>query len=52
LHANLAHAPIFIIVTPSDRFHLEAVVRDRNVPEKQVWRAEIVLLSADGLGTN
>ena len=52
LHANLAHAPIFIIVTPSDRFHLEEVVRDRNVPQKQVWRAEIVLLSADGLGTN
>jgi len=31
---------------------LEALVRDRNVPQKQVWRAEIVLLSADGLGTN
>src|SRR5260370_31826008 len=43
---------ISIIVTPSDRFRLEALVRDRNVPQKQVWRAEIVLLSADGLGTN
>jgi hypothetical protein len=31
---------------------LEALVRDRNVPQKQVWRAEIVLLSADGLGIN
>src|SRR6201981_1195824 len=43
---------ISIIVTPSDRFRLEALVRDRNAPQKQVWRAEIVLLSADGLGTN
>src|SRR4029077_2452387 len=25
---------------------------DANAPKKQVWRAEIVLLSADGLGTN
>jgi hypothetical protein len=30
-------------------FQLEALVRDRNAPQKQVWRAEIVLLSADGL---
>src|ERR1700741_4879045 len=42
---------ISIIVTPSDRFRLEALVRDRNAPQKRVWRAEIVLLSADGLGT-
>ena len=26
-------------------------MRDRNAPQKQVWRAEIVLLSADGVGT-
>jgi transposase len=25
---------------------------DRNAPQKHVWRAEIVLFSADGLGTN
>ena len=25
---------------------------DRNSPQKQVWRAQIVLLSADGVGTN
>jgi len=43
---------ISIIVTPSDRLRLEALVRDRNAPQKQVWRAEIVLLSADGVGTN
>jgi transposase len=43
---------ISITVSPSDRLRLEAIVRDRNAPQKQVWRAEIVLLSADGLGTN
>ena len=43
---------ISITVTPSDRLRLEALVRDRNAPQKQVWRAEIVLLSADGVGTH
>jgi transposase len=27
-------------------------VRDRNTPQKHVWRCKIVLLSADGVGTN
>ena len=35
----------------SDRRRLEAIVRDRNAPHKHFWRAEIVLLTADGLGT-
>jgi len=43
---------ISITVSPSDRLRLEALVRDRNAPQKHVWRAEIVLLSADGYGTN
>ena len=30
---------------------MEAIVRDRNAPQKHVWRAEIVLLTAEGLGT-
>jgi hypothetical protein len=30
---------------------LEAIVRDRNAPQKHVWRAEIVLLTAEELGT-
>ena len=34
-----------------DRRRLEAIVRDRNAPQKHVWRAEIVLLTAKGLGT-
>ena len=28
-----------------------ALTRDRNAPQKHVWRAEIILLSADGVGT-
>jgi hypothetical protein len=28
------------------------VVKDRNAAQKHVWRAQIVLLSADGVGTN
>jgi hypothetical protein len=31
---------------------LATLARDRNAPHKHVWRAEIVLLSADGVGTN
>ena len=42
---------ISLDVSPADRRRLEALVRDRNTAQKQVWRAEIVLLSADGLGT-
>jgi len=30
---------------------LEAVIGSENSPQKHVWRARIVLLSADGLGT-
>jgi transposase len=39
-------------LNPGDRERLEAVVGDRNSPQKHVWRAEIVLLTVDGLGTN
>jgi len=43
---------ISITVMPADRVRLEAIVRDRNSPQKHVWRARIVLLTADGQGTN
>ena len=36
---------------PGDRNRLEAVVGSGNSPQKHVWRARIVLLSADGVGT-
>ena len=42
---------ISLDVSPADRRRLQALVRDRNTAQKHVWRAEIVLLSADGLGT-
>src|SRR5829696_7102340 len=42
---------ISIGVSPFDRDRLEAIVRDRNAAQKHVWRAEIVLLTADGFGT-
>jgi transposase len=42
---------ISIAVTPADRGRLQSIVRDRNSPQKHVWRARIVLLSGDGLGT-
>jgi transposase len=35
----------------ADRSTLEAAVADRNSPQKHVWRARIVLLTADGHGT-
>ena len=43
---------VSITITPSDRHRLEAVARDRNAAQKHVWRAKIVLLSTDGIGTN
>jgi transposase len=42
---------ISIRVSPEDRARLERLVADRNTPAKVVWRAAIVLATADGLGT-
>ncbi len=39
-------------VSPANRAHLEAIIADRNSSSKAVWRAEIVIATADGLGTN
>ena len=33
------------------RARLEAIVADRNSPQKHVWRARIILATADGCGT-
>ena len=40
-----------ISLTLSNRAQLESWVLGRNTPQKQVWRARIVLLAADGAGT-
>src|SRR5271154_7293381 len=43
---------ISITLKPADRRRLKVLAGDRNAPHKHVWRAEIVLLSADGIGTH
>src|SRR5260370_1440236 len=43
---------ITVDVKAADRARLEAIVADRNSPQKHVWRARIVLLTGDGVGTN
>ena len=40
-----------MFVGTADRARLAAIVADRNSPQKHVWRAEVVLLSAERLGT-
>jgi len=40
-----------IQLSATDRNELESVVANRNSPQKHVWRAKIVLLTADGHGT-
>jgi transposase len=41
-----------LFVSSSDRERLAAIVADRNSRQKHVWRAEVVLLTADRFGTN
>ncbi len=42
---------ISVEVSAADRARLEAIVADRNSPQKHVWRARIILATADGCGT-
>ncbi len=42
---------IVVNVTVADRTRLEAIVASGNTRQKHMWRAKIVLLTADGLGT-
>jgi uncharacterized protein YhjY with autotransporter beta-barrel domain len=44
-------AGIVVNVTRADRRRLEAIVADRSAPQKHVWRANIILATADGYGT-
>src|SRR5438132_12422424 len=43
---------ISITVTPADRVRLQSIIRDRNSPQKHVWRPRIIVLTADGNGTS
>jgi transposase len=42
---------ITVEASAADRARLEAVVADRNSPQKHVWRARIILATAEGVGT-
>src|SRR5258708_35346455 len=44
-------AGIVVNVTRADRRRLEAIVADRGASQKHVWRANIILATADGCGT-
>ena len=43
---------ICLYVGPANRLALDAVIKSRNSSSKTVWRARIVLATADGHGTN
>ena len=43
---------ISLSVTFADRARLRALVKDRNASQKHVWRAQIALLTTEGVGTN
>ena len=43
---------ISVSLSPSDRERLDKISKDRNAVRKHAWRAEIVLLSGDGVGTS
>jgi hypothetical protein len=45
------HRAITTDLNETDRHQLMAIVADRNSPQKHVWRAQIILLTADGCGT-
>jgi transposase len=45
-------AGITVNVTREDRRRLAAVVSNRSAPQKHVWRAHIILATADGCGTS
>jgi hypothetical protein len=44
-------AGIVVNVTREDRLRLEAIVADRSAPQKHVWRAKVILATADECGT-
>jgi transposase len=42
---------VVVDVSVANRAGLEAIVADQNSPQKHVWRARVILLTAAGLGT-
>ena len=47
----MRRSDICLYLGPAARSELQALITDRNTPRKLVWRAEIVLATAEGHGT-
>ena len=47
----MRHDDFCLYLGPADRAELRALRTNRNTPRKLVWRADVVLATADGLGT-
>jgi transposase len=41
-----------LFVSSADRVRLAAIIADRNSPQKHVWRAQVVLMTGDRVGTS
>ena len=50
-HTAGMRSGVFVEVSAAERARLEALVADRKAPRKHVWRARIILLTVDGVGT-
>jgi len=48
---EMRRSDICLYLGPADRAELQALLINRNTPRKLAWRAEIVLVTADGQGT-
>ena len=48
---RMRRSDICLYLGPAARAELQALITDRNTSRKLVWRAEIVLVTADGHGT-
>ena len=48
---GMRRSDICLYLGPADRAELQALVTNRNTSRKLVWRAEIILSTADGHGT-
>ena len=52
MHASFGmRTGVVFSLSLSDRARLVEIAADQNSPQKHVWRAQIMLLSADGVGS-
>jgi hypothetical protein len=51
VQALVMRAGIAVNITPEDLHQFEAIVGDRYMPQKHVWRAKIILATVEGCGT-